>query len=59
MSGLMADMSDRNQVCLARRQICPIRQDFAMQKRRWETKTFSLGPDKLTTCKQDIRAYIN
>jgi hypothetical protein len=51
MSSLRMDMSAGNRICLARRQICPAKQVFALQKSRLGTKTINLGPDKLMTYK--------
>jgi hypothetical protein len=51
MSSLRADMSDVNR-------ICPVKQVHVLRKSRSGANTIHLGPDKLTTCKQDTIEYI-
>jgi hypothetical protein len=46
MSGLRSDISSLYQ-------ICPVKLDLALRKCRSRVKTMNLGPDKLTTSKQD------
>jgi hypothetical protein len=58
MSGLKADISIGNQICPAQAQICLIKQVYAMQKSRSGAKMINLGPDKLTTYKQDTIEHI-
>jgi hypothetical protein len=53
MSGLRMDMPGVNQICPAQARIYLIRQDYTLWKNRSGAKTINLGPDKLTTCKQD------
>jgi hypothetical protein len=42
----------------AYRWICPVNQDYEQQKSRLDTKTMNLGPDELTTSKQDTIEHI-
>jgi hypothetical protein len=51
-------MSSVNQICLAQAQTCPIRQVYMLWKNRSRAKAINLGPNKLTTCKQDTIEHI-
>jgi hypothetical protein len=51
-------MSSRHQICLVQDWICPVNQDYEQQKSRSGTKMMNLGPNKLTTSKQDTIEHI-
>jgi hypothetical protein len=58
MSGLRADMSNRHRICPVQDQICPVNQDNEQRKSRSNIKTMNLGPDKITTSKQDTIEHV-
>jgi hypothetical protein len=51
-------MSSELWICPVHDWICLVNQDSAQQKSRSEVKTMNLGPDKLTTSKQDTVEHI-
>jgi hypothetical protein len=51
-------MSGRHRIYLVLNQICLVNQDYKQQKSRSGTKMMNLGPDKLTTSKQDNIEHI-
>jgi hypothetical protein len=52
-------MSDIHQICLVEDQICMSSESGLLaMKNRSGTKTMNLGPDKLTTSKQDTIEHI-
>jgi hypothetical protein len=56
MAGLVRPLggfSDQDRICLVWGEICSVKQDELQQKSRSGVKMMNLGPDKLTTNKQD------
>jgi hypothetical protein len=51
-------MYDRRADIFGRQWICPVNQENKQQKSRSGTKMMNLGPDKLTTSKQDTIEHI-
>jgi hypothetical protein len=58
MSRLRVDMFDIHRISLILDWICSVNQDNEQRKSRSGTKTMNLGPDKLTTSKQDTIEHI-
>jgi hypothetical protein len=58
MSDLRSDMSGLYRICLVGGRICSVKLDLALRKSRWRAKIMNLGPDKLTTSKQDTIEHI-
>jgi hypothetical protein len=45
-------------ICPALDRICPVNQDYKQRKSRLGTKMMNLGPDELTTSKQDTIEHV-
>jgi hypothetical protein len=58
ISGLVADLSNKLQICPVQDQICLVNQDYEQWKSRSVAKAMNLGADKLTTSKQDTTEHI-
>jgi hypothetical protein len=58
MFGLRADMFSLYRICLVGSRICSVKLDLALRKSRSGANTMNVGPDKLTTSKQDTIEHI-
>jgi hypothetical protein len=58
MSDLWSDMFGRHWICSVQDRICPVNQDYEQRKSRSSIKMINLGPDKLTTSKEDTIEHI-